>query len=172
MPQFAQGLGLNLPDPFSGDGEFLSDLFQRMIGPLADAKTHSQHLLFAGSQSRQDFFRLFLKVEIDHRIGWCHNPLVLDKITQVAVLLLTNRSFQGDRFFGDFENLSNLVDWDLHLGGDLFRSGLTTYFLDQITGGPNQLVDRFDHMDRDSDGPGLVRYGTCDRLANPPRRIG
>ncbi len=33
-------------------------------------------------------------------------------------------------------------------------------------------VDRFDHVDRDTDGPCLVRDGTADRLADPPCRIG
>src|SRR5690606_1531412 len=37
---------------------------------------------------------------------------------------------------------------------------------------PDQFVDRFDHMDRDTDSPCLVGNGARNGLADPPRGIG
>jgi hypothetical protein len=40
MLQFAEGLGLDLPDTLAGDAELLPDLFKRVIGVHADAEAH------------------------------------------------------------------------------------------------------------------------------------
>ena len=36
----------------------------------------------------------------------------------------------------------------------------------------DQFVDRFDHVHRNTNCPRLIRDGTCDRLTDPPCRIG
>ena len=45
MPQLSEGLGLDLADAFAGDGEMLTDLFERVLGAgVAEAETHLYHL--------------------------------------------------------------------------------------------------------------------------------
>ena len=55
---------------------------------------------------------------------------------------------------------------------DLFARRLAAQFLHQLTRGADQLVDRLDHVHRNTDGARLVGNRARDRLANPPRRIG
>ena len=43
--------------------------------------------------------------------------------------------------------------------------------LEELTGDPDDLVDRLDHVDGDADGPGLVGNGAGDGLADPPSSV-
>src|SRR5690606_8473975 len=47
MFQLAQGLGLDLADPFTRDRELLAHFLQRVVGVHADPETHAQHALLA-----------------------------------------------------------------------------------------------------------------------------
>src|SRR5688500_5737922 len=58
-----------------------------------------------------------------------------------------------------------------HPPSDLLLRGLSAQLLEQGAADPDEAVDRFDHVDRDADRPGLVGNGACDRLADPPRRV-
>ena len=40
--------------------------------------------------------------------------------------------------------------------------------LEELAGDPDDLVDGLHHMDRDTDGPGLVCDGAGNGLADPP----
>ena len=94
MAQFAQRLGLDLPDPLPGHIEILPHLFEGMIGLLVDAETHLQDLLLAGGQGGQNFPGLLREIELDHRLGGGHDLLVFDEIAQVAVLFLADGRIQ------------------------------------------------------------------------------
>src|SRR5437899_5518410 len=65
MPQLAQGLRLDLSNALARDVERAADLFQRVLGAVADAKAHLQHLLFARCQSAQNFVRLLFQIGDD-----------------------------------------------------------------------------------------------------------
>ena len=73
---------------------------------------------------------------------------------------------------GHFHNGTNSINLDLHFLGDLLRSGFTAVFLHQLLLHTHQLVDRLDHVHRDTDRPGLIGDRTGDRLTNPPRGVG
>src|ERR1700686_3898443 len=60
MPQFSQGLCLDLPDPFPGHFKVLPDLFQRMVCILPDPKPLSEYFLFTRGKRLQDVFDLSL----------------------------------------------------------------------------------------------------------------
>src|SRR5471032_631529 len=172
MPQLAQRLGLDLPDALAGDFEVLADLFQRVVGLLADAEAHAQDLLFARRQRRQHFAGLLGQVHVDDRIGRRGDGLVLDEVAQVAVLFLADGRLEADGLLGDLEDLADLVERQLHLLGDLFRSGLAADLLHQVARGADELVDGLDHVHRNADGARLIGDGSGDGLADPPRRIG
>src|SRR2546426_132513 len=55
---------------------------------------------------------------------------------------------------------------------DLLQGGLTAELLDELARGPDELVDRLDHVHGDADRAGLVGDGARDRLADPPGRVG
>ena len=56
MPKFPQGLGFDLPDSLSRDGEVLADFFERVLGPGgAKSKPHLDHFLFARRERCQHF---------------------------------------------------------------------------------------------------------------------
>ena len=50
--------------------------------------------------------------------------------------------------------------------------GLASQFLHQLPRGPDQLVDSFDHVHRDTDGASLISDGASNGLPNPPRGVG
>ena len=108
----------------------------------------------------------------DHRVDGRDRVGVLDEITQVGVLLLTDGGFQRDGLLGDLVDLSDFGDRHFHPASDFLDGRLATELLHQHAGGSGQLVDGFDHVHRNPDGPRLVCDGTSDRLTDPPRGVG
>src|SRR3989475_520219 len=172
MTQLAQRLGLDLPDALPRDREVLPDLFQRVVGVLADPEALAQHALLARREGLQRVVDLALQIVADGCVQRRDGLLVLDEVPQMAVFLLADGRLQRDRLLGDLEDLANLVQRKVHLLGDLFGRRLTPQLLDQVPRGADQLVDGLDHVHRDPDGPGLIGDGAGDGLADPPRRVG
>ncbi len=90
----------------------------------------------------------------------------------MRIFIVTDRGFHGDRLFGDLQYLADLVLRHFHALAQLFRGRLTTHFLQHLPGNAVELVDRFDHVHRNTNGACLVGDGASDRLTNPPGGIG
>ena len=90
----------------------------------------------------------------------------------MGIVVITNGRFHGDGLFGNFQNLTNLVFRHFHLHSKLGRIWLTTGLLKKLTRDTVHLVDGFDHVNRDTDGAGLVCNGTRNGLTNPPGCVG
>jgi len=143
-----------------------------VVGIHVDAEAHAQYLGFTGGEAGEYFAGGFLEAfhggYVDRRL----HGRIFDEVAQVRVFVVTDRGFHGDRFLGDLQYLADLVLGHLHALAQLFRSGLATHFLQHLTGDTVELVDRLDHVHRDTDGPRLVGNGASDRLANPPGGVG
>src|SRR5262252_4855107 len=172
VSQLPQRLRFDLPDPLAGDVEGPADLLQRVLGPVAHAEPHLQDLFLAGSQRLQDPAGLILEVGDEHGLDGGEHAAVLDEVPQMRILFLADRRLERDRLLGDLHDLAHLGDRHVHALGDLFGIGLAAELLDERARGAGQLVDRLDHVDRNADGPGLVRDRAGDRLADPQRRVG
>src|SRR5664280_1014911 len=171
MTQFAQRLRFDLPDTLTGNGERLSDFFERVLGAIFQSEAHLDDLLFARGQRAQDLCCLVLEVHVDYGFGRRDHRTVFDEIAQVRIFFFANRRFQRDRFLCDLQHLANLRDWNIHALGNLFAARLTPKLLHQLTRGADKLVDRFDHVHRNTHGAGLVGDRSRDRLSNPPRGV-
>src|SRR5262245_16850493 len=172
VTQLAERLGLELPDALAGHLEVLTHLLERVVRLLADAEPHPEHLLLARGERGQHLPGLLGQVHVDHRVRGRDQALVLDEVAEVGILLLADRGLEADRLLGDLQDLPHLVQRELHLLRDLFRSGLAADLLNQVAAGADQLVDRLDHVHRDADGARLIGDGPGDRLTDPPRRVG
>src|SRR6266540_1003680 len=172
VAQLAQGFGLDLTDALAGDREILPNFFERVLAAVRESEPQTQHLLLAGSERVEHAIGLLPEREPDHALDGRARLLVLDEIAQVAVLLLADGGLERNGLLGDLEDLADLVNGHFHLHRDLFRRGLPAELLDELAGGPDELVDGLDHVDGDADGAGLVGDGSCDRLTDPPGRVG
>ena len=143
-----------------------------MVGGHLDAKTHAQHFGFAGCQAVQDVLDHVAQARLQRRVHGGGVGVVFDEVAQVAVVVVTDRRFHGDRLFGDLHDLADLVFRNLHLLGQDGGIGLKAKFLQVLTRDAVHLVDGFDHVHRDADRAGLVRNRAGDGLANPPSGIG
>src|ERR1017187_6823024 len=153
MTQLAQRLCLDLPDTFSSDSKRLADLFARR-------------------ERAQDLSRLVLEVDIDHRIRRGDNAAILDEVAQMRIFLFANRRFEGDRLLRDLQHFADFRHGNIHPLGDLFRRRFASQFLHQLPRRADQLVDRLDHVHRDTNRTRLIGNGTRNRLPDPPRGIG
>src|SRR5262244_3829365 len=124
MTKFAQRFRLNLADALAGDVEVLPHLFERMFAIDTDAKAFAQDFLFARREGLQDLQRLLLQIELHRRLKGRNHLFILDEVTQMAVLVLTDGGFEGDRFFRNFEHLTHLFHWHFHALSDFLRRGL------------------------------------------------
>src|SRR5690606_37125257 len=162
----------DLADTLAGNRELLPDFFQRMVGVHADTEAHAQHAFLARGQRGQYTGRGFAQVGLDRRIDRLDRVHVLDEITEIGIFLVADRRFERDRLLGDLEHLANLVQGHLQLFAELFGRRFTADFVQHLPARADDLVDRLDHVHRDTDCTGLIRDGTRNRLADPPGRIG
>src|SRR3990170_1027145 len=86
----------------------------------------------------------------------------------MAVLFLADRRLQRDGLLADLLDLAHLRWSHLHLGCDLISRRLTSQVLEQLALDARQLVDRLDHVYRNTDRASLVCNCPRDRLTNPP----
>src|ERR1017187_2648440 len=172
MTQLSQRLCLDLPDTFSSDSKRLADLFERVLGAVFQPKTHLDHFLFARRERAQDLSRLVLEGDIDHRIRRGDNAAILDEVAQMRIFLFANRRFEGDRLLRDLQHFADFRHGNIHPLGDLFRRRFASQFLHQLPRRADQLVDRLDHVHRDTNRTRLIGNGTRNRLPDPPRGIG
>src|SRR2546427_2906101 len=172
VAELAQRLGLDLRDALAGHPEPLADLFQRALVAVDQSKPQLQH----APLPRRERVEHVLDLGMQHRerrgIGWRDRLAVLDEVTEVGVLLLSDRRLERDRILRDLHDLAHLLGRDPHLLADLLVARLATELLEKPARNAHQLVDRLHHVHRDADRPRLVGDGARDGLPDPPRGVG
>src|SRR3954451_18736279 len=108
MPQLAQRFGFDLADPLARYREALADLLERVLAAVAHAEPHLDHLLLARRQRLQHLIRLFLQVQIDHRVGRRDYLAILDEVAEMRIFLLADRRLERDGLLRDLEDLADL----------------------------------------------------------------
>ena len=98
--------------------------------------------------------------------------MILNKVSQMRVLLLTNRSLQRYRLLSNLHDFPYPIHSNLHILGDFLWGWFPAQLLQQLSGNANQLVNCLYHMNWNSNGTSLIRNGTGNSLTNPPGSIG
>ena len=68
MAQLAKRLRFDLADPLAGDVERAAHLLEGVLGAVADAEAHLEHLLFARGESAQHLAGLFFQIRDDDMV--------------------------------------------------------------------------------------------------------
>ena len=161
-----------MADALARHVKLLAHFFQRVVGGHFNAKAHAQHLGFARGEAIQDVFHHIAQARLHGRFHGRDVVGVLDEVAQVAVVIIANRGFHRDGFFGDFHDLADLVLGHLHLLGQQGCIGLKAKFLQVLARQAIHLVDGLDHVHRNANGAGLVGNRAGNGLADPPRGVG
>src|SRR4029079_19104609 len=144
MAELPQRLRLDLPDALARHVEARPDLFERMVGTLADPEAQAEDLLLARGERRQHAPGLIAQVDRDTRLDLRQHALVLDEVAEVAVLVLADRRLERDRLAADAENAPHLIGRELHTNADLFGGRLAAELLHEEARHAHQLVHRLD----------------------------
>src|SRR5580704_3488676 len=172
MPQLTQGLCLDLTDALAGYLEALAYFFERVLGAVFKAEAHLDYALFTRRQCAQHLRGVFLQVDADDGIGWRYGLAVFNEVAKMRIFFFADRRLERNRFLRDLKHLADLRDRDIHAPGNFFRGRLAAKLLHQLTRSADELVDRLDHVHRDTDRAGLGGNGARDGLTNPPGSIG
>src|SRR5207237_7084016 len=171
VTQLAERLRLDLPDALAGHVKLAPDLFERPGAPVLETEPQLQHAALAAGESFEDRLDLLLEELVRRGIARRERLVVGDEVPEVAVLFLADRRLERDWLLRDLDDLADFVGGDEHPLGDLLGGRLAAELLKKSTRNADELVDRFDHVDRNADRPRLVGDGPGDRLADPPRRV-
>ncbi|CDN41615.1 hypothetical protein BN871_AI_01260 [Paenibacillus sp. P22] len=171
MAKLAKRLGFNLADPLARDAEYLAYFLERPCPAVIEAEAQAENVLLPLRQRIQHILKLLLQQFVSGGIGRRESFLILDEIPQMRVILFPDRRFQRYRLLGNLHDLADLVRAEIHLGGNFLRRRFASELLQQLARDADQLVDRLHHVDRNTDGPGLVGDGAGNRLTNPPGRV-
>src|SRR5216683_1071801 len=172
VPQLAERLRLDLPDASAGDVELAPDLFEGAGASVLEAEPQLEDATLAAGEALEHALDLLLEELVRRGVRWREGLVVGDEVPEVRVFFLADRRLERDRLLRDLHDLADLVGGDEHPLGDLLRGRLAAELLEQAARHADELVDRLDHVDRDADGPRLVRDRAGDGLADPPRRVG
>src|SRR5216683_2720434 len=171
VPQFAQRFRFDLPDAFARDRERLADFFERVLAAVVQAKAHLDDFFLARRQRLQHRRRLFLQIQIDDRIGRRNHGLVFDEVAEMRVFFFADRRFERNRLLRDLQNLAHFGHRNVHALGDFLAGRRAIQFLHELAAGAHQLVDRFDHVHRNTNRARLIGDRARDGLPDPPRCI-
>src|SRR5262245_57839385 len=111
MPHFAQGLGLNLSNSFSGDSELTPNLFKCAAVSIHKSKSLLEHLSFTFSQRFEDVLDLLLQENNRGHIAWIFGALVFDKVAKIRLLAFSDRRLQRNGLLRHFQNSTDPINW-------------------------------------------------------------
>ena len=97
MTELPECFCLDLSDTLSRDIKLPSDLFQCAGTSVIHSKPEAEHLLLSLGQCIKNLVKLLLQKSLRGSLRRNRYIIVLDKISQVAVLLLSDRSLKGNR---------------------------------------------------------------------------
>ena len=97
MAKLSERLGFDLTDTLTRNVEFLADFLKGAGTAVIQTEPQAKDLLFSLCQRAQHFNELLFQ----KRKGCCicrdRNIVILNKISEMAVLLLADRCLEGDR---------------------------------------------------------------------------
>src|SRR5437763_11885919 len=170
--QFPQTLVLYLADPLARDVERPPDLVQRARIPTVEAVAELQHCSVAAGQRTEDFPQRFLAKRRLRRLVRQLLVLVCEEITELRVLLVTDRLLERDRGLGAAPDRLDLGGVELELVADLPGERLAPKLGAELPLRSYDLVQLLDDVDRHPDRPRLVGERPGGGLADPPGRVG
>src|SRR5215471_12037555 len=124
VAELPERLGFDLADPLAGHVEGAADLFQSVLGAVADAEPHLEDLFLPRGQGLEHPAGLVLEVGDQDRLDRRQHPPVLDEVPQVRILFLPDGRLERDRLLGDLHDLADLGDRHVHALGNLLGVGL------------------------------------------------
>ena len=83
-------------------------------------------------------------------------------------ILVADRCFERERFFGNLQCLAHLFDRHMELLGELLRRRLAADLAKHLPARAHDLVDDLNHVHGDADGARLIGKRAADRLPNSP----
>ena len=104
MLELPERLGFDLTDTLTGDPECLSDVLKRLLSAVFQPVAHPHDLCFALCQGGEHLIELLLQHGIGGRLVRRGRLIVRDEVTEVAVLLLTDREAKVMRMRYGLEN--------------------------------------------------------------------
>src|ERR1035438_4576992 len=170
--KLAKRFGFNLANSFARDVEFLADLFECVLALAADAEAHADHFLLLGREGFEDAGGFIADVGLDHCVDGGTHPTIFDEIAEGGLAVAADWGFERDRIAGDGLELLDFLHRDIHPAANFVICRSTAQFLLQFARRPEELVHAFVHVNRDTDGAGLVGDGAGDGLADPPGGVG
>ena len=132
MPEFAQSLGFDLPDPFSGHVELLPHFLQRPGLAVVQTVTQAQHLGLPGRQAVQNIHQLLLEQGGSHGFGRSGRIVIRNEVSQMGIVLFADRGFQRYRLLSNLDDFPHLLFRNAHFLGDLIGAGLPAILLYQL----------------------------------------
>src|SRR5579884_1984983 len=97
MTQLTQSLGLDLTNTFTRYMELLANLLERATAAIVQTKAQLQYFALALGQAIKHILHLLLEQLVAGSVGWSERRVILDEITQVAIIFLANRRLQAYR---------------------------------------------------------------------------
>ncbi|KKN46473.1 hypothetical protein LCGC14_0672430, partial [marine sediment metagenome] len=134
MLELADGLGFDLANALAGDLEDVADLLERVAVSVAQAVAELDDLALAVGEGLQDVLDAFLEHFAAGGDDGVLGGLVLDEVSEVGVLALSDGAIEADRVARDFQHAPRLGDIHVRFLGDLLDRRFAPERLDQTLG--------------------------------------
>ena len=96
MAQLSESLRLDLSDTLTGNVELLADFLKRALSAVVESEAQTEHLASSLGKGSEHVVELLFKKHLRCRLCRSGSFLVRYEVTEVAVLLLAYRRFEGN----------------------------------------------------------------------------
>ena len=168
MAQLSQRLRLDLADTLTGDVEFFSDFLQGARPAVDQTEAELNDLALPVRERLKRGAKLLAQHGERCGIGRGECGIILDKVSEMAVVLLTDRCIKRYRISGDLQHLAHTRNRHVQSIRHLLRGRFAPQLLQKGARHAERLVDCLHHMHRHSNGPAGIRNAPGDCLADPP----
>src|SRR5262249_17790185 len=130
VAQLTQRLDLDLADTFACDAELLADFLERTAMAILQAEAQLQPTPLALGELVEHLLDLLTQHLVAGRIRGRQHLRILNKVTELAILLLTHRRLQRDRLERRLANRADLLDRQAQLSRQFLVGWVATQLLE------------------------------------------
>ena len=168
VAKLAQRLCLYLSYSLSGYIKFFSDFLKRSRASVVKTEAKLYNVLLSGSKRMQFFLYDLAQYRSCGGIGRSGSIFIGNKISEMAVFFLADRSFKRYGVLRYLHYLPYLFGAHSHVSCDLVGSRLVTKLLKKLSLDTGNLMNRFNHVNGNSYRSCLICYRSRYCLSDPP----
>lgn len=172
MIKIEKRIGIDMEDKLKSEREMMEKLLKSMVSVNENEEENKKKKLIKRSKRREKEGSSIEKIGMNGRIDRKKRVIVIDEIEKVWIIIIEERSLEGDRLIGDFKKIEKFLERNGKILRKLLRSRLKEDLMKNMERSKKDIVDSLDNMKRNEDSEGMIGNRKGNWMKNKKGRIG